>query len=278
MVTTDVSKQVMYQTNASNDLVQGILTHRSRLIDGALNTLAGYVPEGSEGCVETVVDILVNLLQHASQQLTQADLEHLRELTEDKVARSVRDETFTELLEDFMSFRDLLAGTYGKECWPVLGIAGLQPATPQELLDRLTKGIEVISKGRNNGTMSPLKPRRRRQRTTWTLEAIEDELRDIHQEMKNAIDSLQLDLHETKGALTHKWKMSEQVQKYYAAVSAIIDGFAILAGEEELRERLILRSLRSSRSRKSDTSEEASAEANATPPSPTDSPNATPAS
>lgn len=225
-----VTKAVAARVAISKTVLSSVEVHGAEVSE-ALSKL--LFPEGEPKKVSTEVFLaaLGSALSRASAEISEADIAHARELSDDAGPRAARDEAVAVLRERMINTRGTLLNVYGAG---ILGSYGLLGETPLETELLLAKATHVEELLRTR----PIEEEAIQEGVTVNPTALAKGLKDQVKRVKDALQSVQREEREAQLTQSRRNDAIAAWSSCYQGVADIMTGIYELVGRADLADRV----------------------------------------
>lgn len=224
------SKRVANRITVNNTVLASLQVHGSEVAPVLQSSLfAG--PRGTRVDPAVLLATLCEALEGAAAELSEADLAHAAELSDDEEPRRQRDLAAAAIREKMLSLRDLFAGAYGAGVAASLQLAEALPEQPMLLLQRGKAASRALRE-------TKLKATAKHASLKLNLSSLADELDEVLTPLQAALSDVQREEREAQASLLRKNRATEAWERIYEGVTHIAYGAYVLSGRPDLAARI----------------------------------------
>lgn len=220
------SAQVQQQIENAEAVLASGDTHRDVIARGASIKLPGHTPEQ----VAAFIDGNLAYLRASTRALDAAEEAYVRERADDVPLRDARDAATVDLLELHVSVRDRIEDVFGPRALVLYGLDGTTPREPKALATHVTSAVNLLNTEPNEGRDS--------MGGALTTAAVAEALSTKLLPLATHLDALVREDRENEAALTLRDRATDEWRHAYRSVATLLSGLYLLAGREDLAERI----------------------------------------
>jgi len=232
-----LSKLVADREQSARVVVAAFQTHgpqTSRLLNGILTARA--LPGEGAPDVNLFIRLLQRHLEKARQNMTDADLAHSRELSDDPVARDARDVAKASVQSLVTSIRLALTSRFGTDFGGRLGPAGPTPVAPNDVLSwgrKIHDALENLDL-----PAAAIDADDSDDVGVFSKEAAQRKLGQRLQQLEAALDDVALEGREAETTQGAKDKAIADYDKAFSLTAGALEVFLRFAGETALADKV----------------------------------------
>lgn len=225
-----VTKAVASRVAISKTVLSSVEVHGPEVSE-ALSKLLFPDGEPKKLTTEVFLQALGSALARATSEVSQADIAHARELSDDAGPRAARDEAVAVLRERMIGVRGTVLSVYGPGILANYGLLGDTPVDVELLVARATNTEELLR-------TRPIEEAPIQEGVTVNPTALAKGMKDSVKRVKDALQSVQREEREAQLSLSRRNDAIAVWSASYQGVADIITGIYELVGRTELAERV----------------------------------------
>ncbi|APR83467.1 Hypothetical protein A7982_08816 [Minicystis rosea] len=225
-----VTKLVSGRVAISRTVLSSVDVHGADVAE----VLAGILfPQGAPPAL-TVPGLLTALhdaLESATGAMTEADVAHARELSDDEAPRLARENGIAALRAQMIGLRATFTTVYGAGILGAYGLVGETPEDPESILQRAASTAQLLKS-------RPITETPRQPGITIDAPALGDALLARAVELRGALGDIRREEREAQMTLARRDEAVAIWNKRYQGVADIITGIYELVGRADLADRV----------------------------------------